>query len=111
LWSHDFGLFFTARAVAKLGEMMLPVALAAGLIQYGYGAGAVGIVMASFSACFAGLVIFGGVLAGRFDTRRLMIGADLVRVGVQAVAAAMFFTGHVVLWALCVIGAVNGERE
>lgn len=31
LWSRDFALFFTARAVARVGDTMLPVALAAGL--------------------------------------------------------------------------------
>ncbi|MCX4903605.1 MFS transporter [Streptomyces sp. NBC_00878] len=107
-WSRDFGLFFTARAVAKLGDTMLPVAPAAGLLQHGYGVGAVGLAMAASAACFAGLVIFGGVFADRFSTRLLMIGADVVRLGTQSVAAALFFTGHVVLWQICVIGAVHG---
>lgn len=109
IWTRDFGLFFTARGVAKLGDSMLPVALAAGLLQYGYGAGAVGLAMASSVACFAGLVIFGGVLADRFNTRLLMTGADLVRLVTQSLAAVMFFTGHVVLWEICVIGAINGS--
>ncbi|MGD6741925.1 MFS transporter [Streptomyces sp. BH106] len=108
IWTRDFGLFFTARGVAKLGDSMLPVALAAGLLQYGYGAGAVGLAMASSVACFAGLVIFGGVLADRFNTRLLMTGADLARLVTQSLAAVMFFTGHVVLWQICVIGAING---
>jgi MFS family permease len=108
VWSRDFGLFFAARAVAKLGDTMLPVALAAGLLQHGYGVGAVGLAMAASAACFAGLVIFGGVFADRFNTRLLMIGADVVRLGTQSVAAALFFSGHVVLWQICVIGAVNG---
>ncbi|MEV5610857.1 MFS transporter [Streptomyces sp. NPDC052225] len=111
IWSRDFGLFFTARALAKLGETMLPVALAAGLLQYGYGAGAVGLAMASSVACFAGLVIFGGVFADRFSTRLLMIGADATRLISQSLAAVMFFTGHVVLWEICVIGAVNGAAS
>ncbi|MFI1480040.1 MFS transporter [Streptomyces sp. NPDC020747] len=108
VWSRDFGLFFTARAVAKLGDTMLPVALAAGLLQHGYGVGAVGLAMAASAACFAGLVIFGGVFADRISTRLLMIGADVVRLGSQSVAATLFFTGHVVLWQICAIGAVNG---
>ncbi|MFE1863369.1 hypothetical protein ACFW9G_32805, partial [Streptomyces anandii] len=61
VWSRDFALFFVARAVARLGDTMLPVALAAGLLQHGYGAGAVGLAMASTAAAFAGLVVFGGV--------------------------------------------------
>ncbi|QNS03059.1 MFS transporter [Streptomyces xanthii] len=111
IWSRDFNLFFTARAVAKLGDTMLPVALAAGLLQYGYGAGAVGLAMAASVGCFAGLVIFGGVFADRFSTRLLMIGADVTRLITQALAAVMFFTGHVVLWEICVIGAVNGAAS
>ncbi|WP_251095747.1 MFS transporter [Streptomyces sp. Caat 7-52] len=108
VWSRDFALFFLARAVARLGDTMLPVALAAGLLEHGYGAGAVGLAMASTVAAFAGLVVFGGVVADRFSTRRLMIGADLVRVGTQSLAAGLFFTGHVVLWQICAIGVVNG---
>ena len=104
VWSRDFALFFAARAVARLGDTMLPVALAAGLLQHGYGAGAVGLAMAATAAAFAGLVVFGGVLADRFSTRKLMIGADLVRLGTQALAAALFFSGHVVLWQICAIG-------
>ncbi|MGW4563716.1 MFS transporter [Streptomyces sp. NPDC004561] len=108
VWSRDFALFFVARAAARLGDTMLPVALAAGLLEHGYGAGAVGLAMASTAAAFAGLVVFGGVLADRFSTRKLMIGADLVRLGTQSLAAGLFFTGHVVLWQICAIGFVNG---
>lgn len=108
IWSRDFGLFFAARAVAKLGDTMLPVALAAGLLKHGHGAGAVGLAMAATTVCFAGLVIFGGVFADRFSTRLLMIGADVVRLGTQSLAAVFFFTGHVVLWQICAVGAVNG---
>lgn len=107
-WHRDFWLFFVARAAARLGDMMLPIALAAGLVAHGHGAGAVGAAMASFSACFAGFVVFGGVIADRVDTRRLMVWADIVRVGTQSLVAAMFFAGHVVLWQICLIGAVNG---
>ncbi|CAL9588299.1 hypothetical protein SUDANB58_05178 [Streptomyces sp. enrichment culture] len=108
VWSRDFALFFAARAVARLGDTMLPVALAAGLLQHGYGAGAVGLAMAATAAAFAGLVVFGGVIADRFGTRKLMIGADLVRLGTQALAAALFLSGRVVLWEICAIGLVNG---
>ncbi|MFG2887019.1 MFS transporter [Streptomyces sp. NPDC048297] len=101
-------MFFVARAVARLGDTILPVALAAGLLEHGYGAGAVGLAMASTAAAFAGLVVLGGVIADRFSTRRLMIGADLVRLVTQSLAAGLFFAGHVVLWEVCAIGALNG---
>jgi hypothetical protein len=50
VWSRDFALFFVARALARLGDTMLPVALAAGLLRYGYGVGAVGLAMAASAA-------------------------------------------------------------
>ncbi|MER6203330.1 MFS transporter [Streptomyces sp. NPDC001586] len=106
--SRDFVLFLTARGAARLGETMLPVALAAGLLRVGYDAGAVGLAMAAPLASFVALIIFGGVFADRFDTRRLMIAADLARVATQALTAALFFSGHVVLWQVCAIGAVSG---
>ncbi len=84
LRSRNFALFFTGRAVAKLGDAMLPIALSAGLIQHGHGPGAIGAALASLTVFLAGFVIFGGVFCDRFDTRRLMIGSDLVRVVTQA---------------------------
>ncbi|MGK5534004.1 MFS transporter, partial [Streptomyces sp. URMC 129] len=108
MWSRDFALFFAARTVAKFGDAMLPVALAAGLVRHGGGAGAVGASLASFTACFAGFVLLGGVVADRCDARVLMIGADLARVGLESVAAVLFLTGHVVLWQVCAVSAANG---
>jgi MFS family permease len=108
LWSRNFRLYFTARSVATLGDSMLPVAQSAGLLLHGYGAGAIGVVMASYTACFAGLVILGGVFADRFDARKLMIGADVVRLGTMSLAAGLFVAGHVVLWEMCVLAAASG---
>jgi len=108
LWSRDFSLFFSARVVAKLGDGMLPVALSAGLLAHGHGAGGIGLAMASFSACFVGFVVFGGVMSDRWGARRLMIVADLARVLTQGTLAVLFLSGHVVLWQVCLIGAVNG---
>ncbi|BAU81630.1 integral membrane efflux protein [Streptomyces laurentii] len=108
LWSRDFGLFFLSRAVARLGDTMLPVALAGGLLQQGHSATSVGVAMAVPTVSWAVLVIFAGVIADRVDPRRLMIGADLLRLVSQSFAAVLFFSGHVVLWQILVIGLVNG---
>lgn len=108
LWSANFRLYFTARSVAMLGDTMLPVALSAGLLSYGYSAGDIGLVMAAATACFAGFVIFGGVIADRFDARRMMIGADLVRVCTQSTSAVLFLTHEVQLWEALLISMVNG---
>jgi MFS family permease len=108
LWSGNFRCYFTARSVAMLGDTMLPVALSAGLLSYGYSVGDIGLVMAATTACFAGLVILGGVFADRFNVRAQMIGADLIRVCSQSTAAFLFLTHRVRLWEMVVIAVVNG---
>ncbi|MBO3745763.1 MFS transporter [Streptosporangiaceae bacterium NEAU-GS5] len=86
---------------------MLPVAVTLGVLKL-YGATGAGIVLAAWMACFGGLVLFGGVLADWFTARRMMIAADVLRVGTQAVVAAAFFAGRPALWLLIVMSALSG---
>lgn len=106
--SRNFILFAGSRGAASLGDTMAPIALAAGMVQNGFGAGAIGAAMAAMTACFAGFVVFGGVISDRVSTRSLMVTADLVRVVTQGILAALFFSGHVVLWQICALAAING---
>ncbi|MEU8266513.1 MFS transporter [Sphaerisporangium sp. NPDC049002] len=108
VWTREFRLFFTARSVSTLGTAMVPVAMALGVIQAGYGASGVGFTLASSTVPMALLVLFGGVFADRFTPRRMMVGADLARLVSQSVTAALFLTGTPALWQLMVISAVNG---
>ncbi|MFE2743778.1 hypothetical protein ACFXKX_05280 [Streptomyces scopuliridis] len=61
LWNRNFRLFFLARTVARFGDGMVPVALAAGLLDAGYGASSVSFALGAWMACFAGFVLVGGV--------------------------------------------------
>ncbi|MFC7219157.1 MFS transporter [Streptomyces polyrhachis] len=108
LWSRDFRLFFTARTVARFGDGMVPVALAAGLVVAGYGATSVSLALGLWTACFAGFVLFGGVLADRFSPRRVMIAADLLRAGAAVALAADFAGGTPHLGLVYVLSAVGG---
>ncbi|MFJ2773873.1 MFS transporter [Streptomyces sp. NPDC087300] len=108
LWSRDFGLYFTARVMAALADGMLPVALSAGLLAAGHGTSAVGYALGAWMATFAGLVLVGGVLADWFTPRRMMVGADTVRVVTVTVMAVAFASGNPALWAVCLLQAVGG---
>ncbi|MEV6983774.1 MFS transporter [Sphaerisporangium sp. NPDC051017] len=108
VWTRDFRLFFTARSVSTLGTGMVPVAMSLGVIQAGYGATGAGLTMAASIVPMALLVLFGGVFADRFTPRRMMVGADAVRVGTQTITATLFLVGTPTLWHLMVISAVNG---
>ncbi|WP_061300461.1 MFS transporter [Herbidospora cretacea] len=107
LWSRDFSLYFVGRAVALMGDAMLPVAVTLGVLGI-YGPVGVGVVLAAWMAAFGGLVLFGGVLADWFTARRMMIFADVLRVGTQTVIAVTFFTGQPPLWLLITMSFLSG---
>ncbi len=108
VWTRSFLLFFTARSVSMLGAAMVPFATAVGVGGLGYGSTGVGLALAAWMAPFAVLILFGGVFADRFTPRRMMIGADTVRVVSQGTAAALFVLGSPDLWQILVISAING---
>lgn len=108
LWNRDFRLYFTARLVSLLGDAMLPVALLYGVVSLGYGTTGVGLVLAAQVLPFAAFVLFGGVLADRFTPQRMMVGADVARFVLQAIAATAFATGHPALWLLMSLSALSG---
>ncbi|AEV83639.1 MFS transporter [Actinoplanes sp. SE50] len=107
LWTRDFRLYFTARAVSLLGDAMMPVAaaLAVGAL---YGVAGVGYVLAVFTAPFVLFIVVGGVFADRIGARTMMIGADAVRAVSQGVVAVAFLTGTPPLWLLLAASAVSG---
>ncbi|MGV9316346.1 MFS transporter [Streptomyces sp. NPDC003691] len=107
LWNRRFTFYFIARAVSLFGDAMMPVAtaLAVGAL---YGVSGVGLVLGVWTGTFVLLVLFGGVFADRFGARRMMIGADLVRVVTQGVLAAAFFTGAPPFWLLVTMAALAG---
>ncbi|GAA0937335.1 MFS transporter [Nonomuraea longicatena] len=107
-WTPDFTRFFLARTTSVAGDMMLPVALTAAMVQNGYGATGVGYALAAQIAPLAIFVVFGGVLVDRFGARRMMAGADLGRLLVQGVLAASFFVTTPPLWLVLVLLVLVG---
>ncbi|MGW8884602.1 MFS transporter [Streptomyces sp. NPDC055749] len=107
LWDRGFTLYFTARAVSLLGDAMMPVATALAVGPL-YGVSGVGAVLGIWTGTFVLLVLFGGVFADRFGARRMMVGADLVRVLTQGVLAAAFFAGPPPFWLLVTMAALAG---
>ncbi|MFF1413492.1 MFS transporter [Streptomyces sp. NPDC058289] len=107
LWDRRFTLYFTARAVSLVGDAMMPVAAALAVGPL-YGISGVGLVLGTWTGTFVLLVLFGGVFADRVGARRMMVGADLVRVLTQGVLAAAFFAGTPPFWLLVAMAAVAG---
>ncbi|WP_406199773.1 MFS transporter [Kitasatospora sp. NBC_01560] len=108
IWSRNFRYYFTARSAGLLSWAMLPVAVSAGLLAGGYGLDTAGYAMAFLVAPFAGLVLFGGVLADRFTARRMMIVADLANLTAHLLLALLFLNGIDHLWQLYGLLVVAG---
>jgi MFS family permease len=106
--NSGFGLYFTARTISLLGDTMLQVVLTVAVIQAGYGLSGVGYVLAAWITPVALLVLFGGALADRFNPRRLMVAADLVRMLTEAYFTYAFATGTPAFWQLIVLQVVGG---
>ncbi|WP_411079656.1 MFS transporter [Streptomyces sp. cmx-18-6] len=111
IWSRNFRHYFVARSAGLLSWAMLPVAVAAGLLIDGYGVETAGYSMAFLVAPFAGLVLFGGVLADRFTARRMMIIADLANLVAHVLLALLFIHGIDHLWQLYALLVVAGTAN
>lgn len=92
MWTRSFTLYFGARTISLLGDAMMPVASALAIGKV-YGIAGVGYVLALWTASAVLVMLFGGVVADRIGARRLMIGADVVRVVTQGVVAVAFLDG------------------
>ncbi|MFI6318890.1 MFS transporter [Nonomuraea sp. NPDC050556] len=92
MWTRSFTLYFGARTISLLGDAMMPVASALAIGEV-YGIAGVGYVLAIWTASAVLVMLFGGVVADRIGARRLMIGADVLRIGTQGVVAVAFLDG------------------
>ncbi|MFC7561788.1 MFS transporter [Actinomadura namibiensis] len=114
MWTRSFTLYFGARTISLLGDAMMPVASALAIGGV-HGIAGVGYVLALWTASAVLVMVFGGVVADRIGARRLMIGADAVRVVTQGVVAVAFLDGappYALLLAMaCLSGVAAGVFE
>ncbi|WP_049566941.1 MFS transporter [Nonomuraea sp. SBT364] len=107
MWTRSFTLYFGARTISLLGDAMMPVASALAIGEV-YGIAGVGYVLALWTASAVLVMLFGGVVADRIGARRLMIGADVVRVVTQGVVAVAFLDGSPPYALLLGMAALSG---
>jgi MFS family permease len=101
----DFRRTYAAIAVSELGDAFQYIALMWFALVAGGPLGVIAVRLAdSVPALLFGL--HGGVVADRWDRRRVMISADLVRGAVLVPVAVAGLTGHLPLWVLVVAAFV-----
>lgn len=104
----NFRCYFYARTVSVFGDWMLPVALAAAVLDEGHGTTGVGLVLAAPMLAWVLIMLFTGVLADRIGARPLMVAADAVRFLTQASLAVLLLTAHPPLWLIVALQLCYG---
>lgn len=91
---RDFRLVFAAALVSLVGDGVVPVALAFAVLDLTGSATDLGIVLAARTLALVAALLVGGVVADRVGRRKVMIGADLIRLGTQGAIGALLVSGH-----------------
>lgn len=105
---RDFRLLATGQALSWLGSTFQPIALTVAIIGAGRSISTLGGLMAVLVASQMIWTLVGGVVADRFEARRVMIVADLVRAVAVGGIAVGFATDHASVWLLAVFMVAMG---
>jgi MFS family permease len=108
---RDFRLLWTGQAVSLLGDGIYLVAIAWLVLDISNEPGALAIVGLAWTLPQVAGLLLGGVMSDRFERRRLLVIADLVRFAAIGVIAALTLAEVVELWHLVVLVIFYGFGE
>jgi MFS family permease len=106
--SRPFRLLFGGRLADNVANAVAPIALAFAVLDLGGGATVLGLVLAARTVPMVLFVLFGGVVADRLPRHLVLVAANVVSAGTQALVAVLLLSGSADLWHLAAIEAVNG---
>ncbi|MDQ4145367.1 MAG: MFS transporter [Actinomycetota bacterium] len=108
---RDFALLWTAMAVSLLGDGIYLVAIAWQVYDLSNAPTALSIVGLAWTLPMVLFLLIGGVTSDRFDRRKVMIFADVLRGVAIAAIGVLSVTGVIELWHVIVLVAVYGTGE
>jgi hypothetical protein len=108
---RDFALLFGGTTVSLFGDGIFLVALAWQVYELSNVPTALSIVGVAWTLPMVLFLLVGGVLGDRFDRRRLMIAADVLRAAAIGAIAVLAFADVLELWHLVALVAVYGAGE
>ncbi|HEV7750282.1 MAG TPA: MFS transporter [Baekduia sp.] len=108
LREREYRLLFGGQLVSLLGDQMVNVALAFGVIGIGGSASDLGLVFAARAFALVASLLVGGVVADRLPRRTVLIGADVVRLASQGGLAAAFILGTPPIALVAALAAITG---
>ena len=108
LHEREYRLLFGAQLSSLLGDQMVTVALAFGILDHGGSASDVGIVLAARSLAVIAFLLGGGVIGDRLPRRAVLVATDVVRIGSQGAVAAVLISGGGSIALLAALSAATG---
>jgi MFS family permease len=105
---RNFRLLFIGQTVSSLGNTLLPVALAFGILDLTGSASDFGYVLGAGAVAQVLFMLAGGVIADRVSRRALMMAADSARCAAQLALGLLLLTGHPAVATLAGLNAVAG---
>lgn len=105
---RNYRLFFAGQLVSLVGTWMQNIALAWFVVELTSSPIAVGVLAFCRFAPFTVFGLFAGVVADRFDNRRLVIGTQLASMIVSIGLAALALSGAAEVWHAYLLAALGG---
>jgi MFS family permease len=106
LQDRPFRLLWLAATTSAVGSAFVSVALAFAVLGIGGNATSLGLVLLAGAVAGVASYQVAGVWADRLSRRDLMLGADVVRMLVEAVVAVLLFARQAQIWELGAAGAL-----
>ena len=108
---RDFRLFFAGQSVSLIGNAAFTIALGWRTFSLTGQASSLGIVLAAQSAAMLCTLLVGGVLADRYDRRKLMVASDVGRFLAIGALAGLDASGHLSFGLLIAFAVLGGLGE
>jgi MFS family permease len=105
---RDFRLLWTGQAVSLMGDGIYLVAIAWLVYDISNNPGALAIVGVAWTLPQVAGLLLAGVLSDRFERRRLLVIADLIRFAAIGTIAALALADAAELWHLVVLVVIYG---
>ena len=111
LGERDFRRFYAGYSTSLVGSAMSSIALVFAVLGNGGTATELGYVLAAGVIPQVLFMLGGGVVADRLGRRKVMLGADSLRLAAQATLAAALFAGSPPIWLFILLNALLSTGE
>lgn len=105
---RDFALLWTGFSVSLLGDGIYYVALPVQVYALSNVTTALSLVGVAWTLPLVLFLLFGGLISDRFDRRRVLIAADLIRVAAIGAIGVLSVAGVLELWHMIILVAFYG---